>query len=478
MATAAPPPEELAHNDGAEEEEEDPEEVEPWLHSSDEEPEEVPVLKAWNPSPDSEPEQQQPRPAPTNSASEARDEVEVEEEAAPRWPGFPGASVFRLVVAGDKVGSLIGRRGEIIRRLCEETRARVRVLDSTDGGASRIVLISATEETQAEIAPAMHAAIKIFKHVNEIEGINPGVILSAAAPEVCSARLLVPTAQAMHLIGKQGITIKSMREATGATIRIIDEGDLLSNQMVDERIVEIRGASLKVLNALKSVLGLLRKFLVDHGVLHLFERKNRAADQVQDSSKENPVTYNYALPVNQDLLRLKCPSPLNPDDSRYMSHGRDPSVCDLYSPDIRRPTDSLIPKTMQIPLPLAEEIIGVQGQTIADIRSISGAVVVLEETGDYLDEVLVTVEGSSSQVQTAHQLIQEILSGGREPPPPGSSYRDLDTGPRPLFARHQASATLRHQASATRDYAPSLYHEYQSISDRRGHSDYYHGYGM
>jgi poly(rC)-binding protein 2/3/4 len=61
---------------------------------------------------------------------------------------------------------------------------------------------------------------------------------------------------------------------------------------------------------------------------------------------------------------------------------------------------------MQIPLPLAEEIIGVQGQTSSDIRSISGAVVVLEETGDYLDEVLVTVEGSSSQVQTAHQLIQ------------------------------------------------------------------------
>ena len=61
---------------------------------------------------------------------------------------------------------------------------------------------------------------------------------------------------------------------------------------------------------------------------------------------------------------------------------------------------------MQIPLPLAEEIIGVRGQTIANIRSVSGAVVVLEETGDYLDEVLVTVEGSASQVQTAHQLIQ------------------------------------------------------------------------
>jgi len=51
---------------------------------------------------------------------------------------------------------------------------------------------------------------------------------------------------------------------------ILDE---LLSEVLDERIVKIYGASLKVHNALKSVLGLLRKFLVDHGVLHLFERK-------------------------------------------------------------------------------------------------------------------------------------------------------------------------------------------------------------
>ena len=61
---------------------------------------------------------------------------------------------------------------------------------------------------------------------------------------------------------------------------------------------------------------------------------------------------------------------------------------------------------MQIPLLQAEEIIGVRGQTVAHIRSVSGAVVVLEETGNYLDEVLVSIEGTSSQVETAHQLIQ------------------------------------------------------------------------
>ena len=88
-------------------------------------------------------------------------------------------------------------------------------------------MISATEETQAELAPAMHATVKIFKHVNDMEGINPDVILSAAAPEICSARLLVPKAQAVHLIGKQGATIKSIQETTGALIKVIDKGTWL-----------------------------------------------------------------------------------------------------------------------------------------------------------------------------------------------------------------------------------------------------------
>jgi poly(rC)-binding protein 2/3/4 len=63
---------------------------------------------------------------------------------------------------------------------------------------------------------------------------------------------------------------------------------------------------------------------------------------------------------------------------------------------------------MKIPLPYAEEIIGVRGENIAFIRSVSGAVVVVEEIRDYPDEALVIIKGSSSQVQAAHQLLQVI----------------------------------------------------------------------
>jgi poly(rC)-binding protein 2/3/4 len=139
---ASPPrPHEEAEID-FDDEEEDPEEVEPWFtSSSDSEPEREPKRPAPPPTPSpapawTEPEQQ---PAPITAEAEADKKGDGEEDARPRWPGWPGASVFRLVVPADKIGGVIGRRGETIKRLCDETRARVRVLDAPLGASSQIV---------------------------------------------------------------------------------------------------------------------------------------------------------------------------------------------------------------------------------------------------------------------------------------------------------------------------------------------------
>ncbi|XP_035823566.1 uncharacterized protein [Zea mays] len=431
-------------------EEEDPEEVEPWFTSSGSEPELEPEPEPKHPAPTpspapawAEPEQQ---PAPV-TAVEATKKGEGE-DARPRWPGWPGASVFRLVVPADKVGGIIGRRGDTIKRLCDETRARVRVLDAPhgDGAFSRIVLVSAREEVEAELSPAMNAAIKIFKHINEIEDINSDGTLMAPAPEISSVRLLVPFAQALHVIGKQGVTIKSIQESTGSTVRIMDEDELLSHETMGERIVEINGASLEVLNALKLVLGLLRKFLVDHGVLHLFERKSRG----------------------------------NPKGSRFL-YGHDPSFHAPYSRDLSQPADSLITKitrTMQIPLADVGEIIGVRGENVELIRSVSGAVVVLEKIGNG-QEVRVMIEGTPSQVQTAHQLVQEALSGDRGLPS-GSSYYSAEggDGDPSLVKPPHAGPRFLHPISAIEaswDYLPWQYQEQTPRDDHRGYptlSDY------
>lgn len=59
--------------------------------------------------------------------------------AADKWPGWPGDSVFRLIVPVLKVGSIIGRKGEFVKKMCEETRARIRILEGAIGTIDRIV---------------------------------------------------------------------------------------------------------------------------------------------------------------------------------------------------------------------------------------------------------------------------------------------------------------------------------------------------
>ncbi|WVZ79049.1 hypothetical protein U9M48_026676 [Paspalum notatum var. saurae] len=436
MEAAPPPPsEDEVLIDDFEFDEEDPEELEPWGSSSDSEPERPnPPLRA---SPKPEPPALPPR-APM--VEEAEEEKGVVEEAArPRWPGRPGASVFRLVVPADKGGAVIGHRGEAVQRLRHETRAHVHVFDPAHGAASRIVLVFAPEEVEAELSPAMDAAIKVFKRINGIEEINSFGTLSASAPEICSARLLVPREQALHLIGKKGVTINSIQGSTGAAIRIIDEDEVMSVESVDERIVDIRGAPHMVHDALKRVLELLRKFLVHHSALrlHLFQRKYQGLAQTLYTSKENQVTDDYLLAVNQDVLLSDQRSHRNPighrplyghdpshcdpysSDISQRSHGnpkarrflcgRDPSSRGQYSPELSQPIDSLITKvthTMQLALQYAEEIIGVKGENIEFIESVSGATVDFEEIGDYLEEVLIIIKGSPSQVQTAQELVQ------------------------------------------------------------------------
>ncbi|KAL5224486.1 hypothetical protein ABZP36_011125 [Zizania latifolia] len=72
-------------------------------------------------------------------------ETQVEQQAnvdtdVKKWPGWPGESVFRVLVPAQKVGAIIGRKGEFIKKMCEESRARIKVLDGPPGVPDRAVL--------------------------------------------------------------------------------------------------------------------------------------------------------------------------------------------------------------------------------------------------------------------------------------------------------------------------------------------------
>ncbi|MCD7461508.1 hypothetical protein HAX54_046301 [Datura stramonium] len=419
-----------------------------------------PYTTTMGTNPESQNSQVKPEEADPGSVKvEPATEASIEK---PKWPGWPGSCVFRLVVPVLKVGSIIGRKGELVKKMCEETGAKIRVLDGPVSSPDRVVLISGKEEPEAALSPAMDAVIRVFKRVSGLsEGEGDGNLPGVAGAAFCSIRLLVASAQAVNLIGKQGSLIKPIQQNTGASIRVLSNDETSIYATSDERIVEIQGEALKVLKALESVIGHLRKFLVDHSVLPLFEKSyNTPAVQeretepwsermVLNTSRPGLGDYpprtglgDYLPPTKRESQFSEHESQL---DSQYHPtglslYGQDPGLS-MYGQDlglsgtrtsgVGRAGNSVITQIsqtvqMQIPLAYAEDIIGIGGANIAYIRRTSGAILTVQESRALSDEITVEIKGTSSQVQTAQQLIQEFMSSHSESLP--SSYGQLDTG--------------------------------------------------
>nr|KYP57526.1 Poly(rC)-binding protein 3 [Cajanus cajan] len=404
------------------------------------------------------------------------------EAAEKRWPGWPGHCVFRLIVPVLKVGSIIGRKGELIKKTCEETRARIRVLDGAVGTTDRIVSLPWKEEPEAPLSPAMDAVIRVFKRVSglsEIDGDN-----KASGVAFCSIRLLVASTQAINLIGKQGSLIKSIQENTGSSVRVLSGAVrkflnilvlfkldacnyyygrfyMVADEVpfyaaADERIVELQGEALKVLRALEAVVGHLRKFLVDHSVLPLFEKtynatisQERQADTWVDkqslhSASQPSIVTDMSLSTKRDSLFADRESQLDSflPPSTMSIYGQDTSLSGLRSSTLSRPNVppivTTVIQTMQIPLSYAEDIIGIQGANIDYIRRTSGAILTVQESR-VPDEIIVEIKGTSSQVQMAQQLIQEVVSNHKEPVASNYSSR-LDTGLRSSYTQLGSSS--------------------------------------
>ncbi|KAK7265213.1 hypothetical protein RJT34_32829 [Clitoria ternatea] len=403
-------------------------------------------------------------PPSTTATDDANPSSEVPAEK--RWPGWPGHCVFRLIVPVLKVGSIIGRKGELIKKTCEETRARIRVLDGAVGTPDRIVLISGKEEPEAPLSPAMDAVIRVFKRVSglsENEGEN-----KASGVAFCSIRLLVASTQAINLIGKQGSLIKSIQENTGASVRVLSGEEVPFYAAADERIVELQGEAFKVLKALEAVVGHLRKFLVDHSVLPLFEKtynatisQERQADTWADkpslhSAAQPSIVADIPLPTKRDSLFADRESQLDSflPPSTMSLYGQDSSLSSLRSSALSRPSAppivTTVIQTMQIPLSYAEDIIGIQGTNIDYIRRTSGAILTVQESR-VPDEIIVEIKGTTAQVQSAQQLIQDVVNNHKEPV--ASNYSRLDTGLRSSYSQLGGSSSYSSSSLTSQPYS-------------------------
>ncbi|KAJ4719692.1 RNA-binding KH domain-containing protein [Melia azedarach] len=356
-----------------------------------------------------------------------------------RWPGWPGESVFRMLVPAQKVGSIIGRKGEFIKKIVEETRARIKILDGPPGTTERAVMISAKEEPDSSLPPAMDGLLRVHKRI--VDGLEGD---SSHAPSgtggKVSTRLLVPASQAGSLIGKQGGTVKSIQESSSCIVRVLGAEDLPVFALQDDRVVEVVGDPSGVHKAVELIASHLRKFLVDRSIIPLFEMHMQMPNpQMEHMPPPQSWGPPQGLPPNASggpgfghnpqymppprqadnyYPSADLPPPMEKQPHQGISaYGREAPMS-VHGSSNAQSAPSMITQVtqqMQIPLSYADAVIGTAGASISYIRRSSGATVTIQETRGVPGEMTVEISGTASQVQTAQQLIQNFMAEAAAP---------------------------------------------------------------
>ncbi|AQK64890.1 Flowering locus K homology domain [Zea mays] len=205
----------------------------------------------------------------------------------------PIETIYRILCPAKKIGSVLGRGGDIVKALREETKAKIRVADSIPGADERVIIIFnyqnqpelTDEAAEKQISDglgnmkphcfAQDALLKIHDKIVADE-IYDEVAHDESSDDV-TARILVQGNQVGCLLGKGGSIIQQLRSDTGAGIRVLSSENLPQCALQSDELVQISGAP-----------SLVRKALYEISTrLHQHPRKeNRPLEQIIDASTQ------------------------------------------------------------------------------------------------------------------------------------------------------------------------------------------------
>ncbi|KAF2295808.1 hypothetical protein GH714_034075 [Hevea brasiliensis] len=162
---------------------------------------------------------------------------------------------FRLLCSNGAAGSIIGKKGTIVRTLQNETGASIMFAAPITMSGARVVTISAFENLESSYSPAQKAVILVFARSieHDIEkGHSSGLIKGSTV----TARLLVASDVVCCLIGNGGGIDSEMTEL--ADIRILEGKHVMDCTSENDVVIEITGEYKNVQNALFLVTRKLR----------------------------------------------------------------------------------------------------------------------------------------------------------------------------------------------------------------------------
>ncbi|KAH9667776.1 hypothetical protein KPL70_021161 [Citrus sinensis] len=364
--------------------------------------------------------------------------------------------VFKLLCHLDKVGSLIGKGGSIVRTFQNETGASIKIADILPDSEERI-------NSEMRHSPAQDAVMRVHSRIAEI-GFEPG--------QAVVARLLVHSQQIGCLLGRGGHIVSEMRRATGASIRVFPKDQASRCGSPHDEIVQVIGNYHSVQDALFHITSRLRETIFPmkrpgpnngHSYLPPFPEMPPPPFR----PRHNPASPgSYPSPVGPFHSMDRGMGPSQPfDHQAAFSHGMDPMVppnsdripfpygserpghgptfdrppsprswtpqgvgggdprgfdaSSGFTPR-NRPVESgnhaaiLTSTTIEVVIPqlYMAHVYGENNSNLSHIRQISGANVVVNDPKPGATEGVVMVSGTSDQMRAAQSLIHAFILCG------------------------------------------------------------------
>ncbi|XP_039556909.1 poly(rC)-binding protein 3 isoform X10 [Passer montanus] len=296
---------------------------------------------------------------------------------------------IRLLMHGKEVGSIIGKKGETVKKMREESGARINI--SEGNCPERIVTITGPTD-------AIFKAFAMIAYKFEEDITNSMSNSTATSKPPVTLRLVVPASQCGSLIGKGGSKIKEIRESTGAQVQVA--GDMLPNST--ERAVTISGTPDAIIQCVKQICVVMLEAYTIQGQ-YAIPHPDQLTKLHQLAMQQTPFT-----PLGQTTPAFPGEKlPLHSSEEAQNLMGQSSGL------DASPPAST---HELTIPNDLIGCIIGRQGTKINEIRQMSGAQIKIANATEGSSERQITITGTPANISLAQYLIN---ASSADPDPHG-----------------------------------------------------------
>ncbi|KAH0363080.1 poly-binding protein 4, partial [Aureobasidium melanogenum] len=321
--------------------------------------------------------------------------LENNEDAPPRTDDEYALAqlTLRAIVSSKEAGVIIGKAGQNVAELRDKTGVRAGVSKVVPGVHDRVLTVLGPLDAVASAYG--HVADGLLKGVPQL-----GMGGVASNPNTHPVRLLISHNQMGTIIGRQGLKIKQIQDASG--VRMVAQKEMLPQST--ERIVEIQGTP----DGIQKAVWEIGKCLVDDEQRGYGTILYNPAVRVSGGASGAPASNGGSYPSGgRSYNRTGNGTDFSDAPAAYTRRDSAPRA---PAPIAAEDDEDIQTQNISIPADMVGCIIGRGGSKISEIRKSSGArISIAKAPHDESGERMFTITGSSSANEKALYLLYENL---------------------------------------------------------------------